>query len=172
MRKSQRSKSTVKVNADNDLVNDDVNRCRGRWRHLGLTLAGEPGACWRVAARGGSWRCVAARDQPYRNFERRVRAPTMLRLSRFSRSAQDDLCGSFKTVIEAMLVAVMWAAVVCAMWNSLTTAAAGPEPKDDSWMTSKVQRRKAATVVVMAEAMWKKKRSHTNKDKIAKKKSE
>ena len=37
---------------------------------------------------------------------------------------------------------------------------AGPEPKDDGWMTSEVQRRKAAAVVVMAKAMWKKKESH------------
>ena len=46
---------------------------------------------------------------------------------------------------------------------------AGPEPKDDGRMTLEVQRRKAVVVVVMAEAMWKKKRSHTNKDKTAKK---
>ena len=32
------------------------------------------------------------------------------------------------------------------------------EPKDDCWMTSEVQRRKVAAVVVMAEAMLKKKR--------------
>ena len=59
-----------------------------------------------------------------------------------------------------MFVAVMRVVVVCAVWNSLTTAAAGPEPNDDGWMTSEVQRWKAATVVVMAEAMWKKKESH------------
>ena len=35
-------------------------------------------------------------------------------------------------------------------------AAVGLEPKDDGWMTSGVQRRKAAAVVVMAEAMLKK----------------
>ena len=45
------------------------------------------------------------------------------------------------------------------------------EPKDDGWMTLEVQRQKAAAVVVMAEAM-EKKRSHTNKDKTAKKMSE
>ena len=54
-----------------------------------------------------------------------------------------------------MLVAVMQTAVVCAVWNSLMTATAGPEPKDDGWVTSKVQRRKAAIVVVMAKAMLK-----------------
>ena len=57
-----------------------------------------------------------------------------------------------------MFVAVMRAAVVCVVWNSLTTAAAGPEPKNDGWMTSEVQRRKATAVVVMAEAMLKKKK--------------
>ena len=55
-----------------------------------------------------------------------------------------------------MFVAVMQTAVVCAVWNSLTKAAAGPEPKDDGWVTLEVQRRKAAAVVVMAEAMLKK----------------
>ena len=59
-----------------------------------------------------------ARDQPYRTLSDvwgRVLSPTALRLSQFCRSAQDDLCGSFKTVIGAMLVAVMRAAVVCVM---------------------------------------------------------
>ena len=102
----------------------------------------------------------------------RVRSPTMLRLSRVCRSTQNDLYGTFKTVIGAMFVVVMQMAVVCAMWNSLTTAAAGPKPKDDDWMMSEVQRRKATAVVVMAEAMLKKKRSHTNKDKTVKKMSE
>ena len=55
-----------------------------------------------------------------------------------------------------MFVAVMQTAVVCAVWNSFTTAAVGPEPKDDGWMTSKVQQQKATVVVVMAEAMLKK----------------
>ena len=55
-----------------------------------------------------------------------------------------------------MSIAVMQMAVVCAVWNSLTTVAAGPEPKDDSWVTSEVQQRKATAVVVMAEAMLKK----------------
>ena len=36
-----------------------------------------------------------------------VRSPTGLRLSRFCRSAQDDLYGTFKTVIGAIFVAVM-----------------------------------------------------------------
>ena len=35
--------------------------------------------------------------------------------------------------------------------------AAGLKPKDDGWMTSEVQLRKAAAIVVMAKAMLKKK---------------
>ena len=35
------------------------------------------------------------------------------------------------------------------------TVLVGPEPKDDGWMTSKVQRRNVAAAVVMAEAMLK-----------------
>ena len=64
--------------------------------------------------------------------------------------------------------------MVCAVSNSLTTATAGLEPKDDDWMTLEVQQRKAVAVVVMAEVMLKekKKRNHTNKDKTAKKRSE
>ena len=76
------------------------------------------------------------------------------------RSAQDDLSGTFKNEIGAIFAAVMQGAVVCAMWNSLTTAAAGPEPKDDGWITSKVQRREAAAAVVMAEALVKERKSH------------
>ena len=56
-----------------------------------------------------------------------------------------------------MFVAVMQTAVVCEVWNSLTTTAVGPKPKDDGWVTSEVQRQKAAVIVVMAEAMLKKK---------------
>ena len=130
-----------------------------------------------MAAREGAWRSLEARgvrDQPYRTLSGAwgcVRSLTALRLSRFCRSAQEDLCGTFKIIIGAMFVVVMWAAVVCAVWNSLTTAAAGSEPKVDGWMTSEVQRRKAVAVVVMVEAMLKK-RSHTNKNKTAKKRSE
>ena len=54
-----------------------------------------------------------------------------------------------------MFVAVMQTAMVCVVWNSLTMAVAGLEPKDDGWVTSEVQRRKAVAVV-MAEAMLKK----------------
>ena len=86
----------------------------------------------------------------------RVRSPTVSRLSQFCRSTLDDLCGTFNTVIGATFVAMLQTAVVCAVWNSLTMAAVGLEPKDDGWMMSEVQRRKAAAVVVMAEAMLKK----------------
>ena len=61
----------------------------------------------------------------------RMQSPTTSRLSRVCRLAQDDLCGTFKTVIRAIFVAVMQKAVVCAVLNFLTTAAAGPKPKDD-----------------------------------------
>ena len=124
-----------------------------------------------VRARGGAWRHVEARDLKRRCMEARgcvtnrtktlsgawgrVRSSTMLRLSRVCRSTQNDLYGTFKTVIGAMFVVVMQMAVVCAMWNSLTTAAAGPKPEDDGWMMSEVQQRKATAVVVMAEAMLK-----------------
>ncbi|RVW72843.1 hypothetical protein CK203_057167 [Vitis vinifera] len=49
------------------------------------------------------------------------------------------------------------------------TAVAGPEPRDDDWMTSEVQRQEATAAVVMAEAL-NEKGSHTNEDKTAKKK--
>ena len=81
-----------------------------------------------MQARGSAWRCVTARDGACRRVERvinrtetlsgawgRVRSLTALWLSRFCRSAQDDLCGSFKTVIRAIFVAVMRAAVVYAV---------------------------------------------------------
>ena len=82
----------------------------------------------RKLARGGAWRRVTARGGAWQLVERvinrtetlsgawgRMRSPTVLRLSQFCRSVQDDLCGSFKTVIEAMFVVVMRVAVVCAV---------------------------------------------------------
>ena len=48
-------------------------------------------------------------------------------------------------------------------------AAAGLKPKDDGWMTSAVQRRKAATVVVMAKAMLKKKGVTLRKTRLLRK---
>ena len=56
----------------------------------------------------------------------------------------------------------------CAVWNSLRTVAAGPEPKDDAWMTSEVQRQKAAAAVVIGWSV-KKKGSHTNEDRLLRK---
>ena len=41
--------------------------------------------------------------------------------------------------------------------NPLTTAVTGPEPKDDGWMKSEVQRREVVAAVVMAEALLKRK---------------
>ena len=69
---------------------------------------------------------------------------------------QNDLYGTFKTVIRAMFIAVMQTVVVYAVWNFLTMAVAGLEPKDDDWVTLEVQQRKAVAVVVMVEAMLKK----------------
>ena len=68
-------------------------------------------------ARGGVWGCM--------------QSPTASRLSRVCRLVQDDLCGTFKTVIRAIFVTVMQKAVVCAVWNFLTTAAAGPKSKEN-----------------------------------------
>ena len=158
-------------------VNSQIPKVKG-WRQR-LTQAGDVsnGAARadvddvskRVERVDGAWRRVGARDLKSRRVGRvinrtetlggawgRVRSPTALWLSRFCRLAHDHLCGTFKNVIWAMFVAVMQTAVVCAVWNSLTTAAAGPEPKDDGWVTSEVQRRKAAAVVVMADEMLKK----------------
>ena len=47
----------------------------------------------------------------------------------------------------------MTRAVICVMLDSSTIAAAGPEPEDNGWKMSEVQRREAAATVVMAEAM-------------------
>ena len=71
-----------------------------------------------MEAREREPKCAAAhgvRDQRNKAFERSVQSPTASRLSRLCRSAQDDLCGTFKTVIGAIFVAVMQKAVVCAV---------------------------------------------------------
>ena len=44
-----------------------------------------------------------------------VQSPTASRLSRVCRSGQDDLCGTFKTVIEVIFATVMQRAVVYAV---------------------------------------------------------
>ena len=70
----------------------------------------------RKQARGGSWRrveCVINRIETFSSAWGRVRSLMTFNVSRFCRSAQDDLCGSFKTVIGAMFVAMMQAVVVC-----------------------------------------------------------
>ena len=134
--------ATTQARADVDDNNERVEAHDGAWRWTQMC--------------SGAWKAHGARDQWNRAFERRVQSPTTLRLSRVCRSVQDNLYGTFKTVIGAIFAAVMQRVVVCAVWNSLTTAAAGPEPKGDSWMTSEVQRRKAAATFVMAEAMLKK----------------
>ena len=68
---------------------------------------------WRVEAREREPRCAAARGrhvgrvirgiEPLSGAWGHVQSPTALRLSRLCRSAQDDLYGTFKTVIEAIL---------------------------------------------------------------------
>ena len=71
-----------------------------------------------MAEPGGAWQRVERVINPTETLSGawwRVRSPTTLGLSRFCRSAQDDLYGSFKTVIGAMFVAVMRATVVCAV---------------------------------------------------------
>ena len=77
------------------------------------------GSAWRVlVARGGSWRRVERviyRSETFSGAWGCVRSLMTLNLPRFCRSAQDDLCGSFKTAIGAMFVTVMRAAVVCAV---------------------------------------------------------
>ena len=63
------------------------------------------------------WRVVArvARDRRNSNFERRVQSPMATRLPRVCRSALDDLSGTFKIVIGAIIAAAMQRAVVCAV---------------------------------------------------------
>ena len=74
----------------------------------------------RKQARGGAWRCVEGPSGAWRRVEcvinptetlsgawGRMQSLMTLNLSQFCRSTRDDLCGSFKTVIGAMFVAVM-----------------------------------------------------------------
>ena len=48
-------------------------------------------------------------------------------------------------------------------------AAAGPEPKDDGWMRSEVQRQEAAAAVVMAEAFSERKKVTLMKTRLLRK---
>ena len=70
-------------------------RCAAvRGRHVGRVIRG-------IEPLSGAWG--------------RVQSPTALRLSRLCRLAQDDLYGTFKTVVGAIFAAVMQRAVVCAV---------------------------------------------------------
>ena len=106
------------------------------------------GAWPEVAVRERKPRCVVVRGrrvgrmisetEPLNSAWGRMQFSMASRLPRVCRSAQDDLSGTFTNIIRAMFAAVMQRAVVCAVWNSLTTAAASPKPKDDGWMMSEV----------------------------------
>ena len=92
----------------NDVTRADVSRRKqtraSAWR--------------RVEGPGGEWRRVERvinRSETFSGAWGHVRSPMTLNLSRFCRSAQDDLCGNFKTAIGAMFVTVMRAEVVCAV---------------------------------------------------------
>ena len=72
----------------------------------------------RKQARAGAWRHVERVINPTETLSgawERVQSLMTLNLSRFCRSARDDLYDSFKTAIRAMFVAVMRAVVVCAV---------------------------------------------------------
>ena len=49
-----------------DAVADDVNRWRGRWRHLGLTSTENPSAWRRMSTRDGAWRILEVHDGAWR----------------------------------------------------------------------------------------------------------
>ena len=49
------------------------------------------------------------------------------------------------------------------------TAVAGPEPRDDGWMTSEVQRQEATAAVVMAEAFSERKEVTLMKTRLLRK---
>ena len=115
---------------------------------------------WRVAARGGAWRRVISVAESLSGSWERVLSPMAVRVPRMSRSALDDLSGTFKNEIGAIFAAVMQKAVVCAVWNFLTTATAGLEPKDNDWMTSEVQRQEVTAAVMMAEVFSERRKSH------------
>ena len=54
-----------------------------------------------------------------------------VRLPRMSRSTKDDHSGTCKRLIRARFTTVMEVVVVFMVWDSSTTTAGGPEPKDD-----------------------------------------
>ena len=59
--------------------------------------------------------CVVSGTEPLSGAWGHVQSPMASRLSQECRSVQDDLCGTFKTVIGAIFAAVMQRAVVYAM---------------------------------------------------------
>ena len=179
-RKSQLEKSTIKVNGQ-QLVNgqrstaeaivwrgDDVNRsvdadaARADVAEM-MTSADQ------APTRGSAWRRVIRVAESLSGAWGRVRSLMAARVPRMCRSALDDLNGTFKNEIGAIFAAVMQRAVVCVVWHSLTTAAASPEPKDDDWMTSKVQRQEAAAAFVMGEAFSERKEVTLMKTKLLRK---
>ena len=91
--------ATTQARADVDDVSKKVEarerkpRCAAaHGRHVVRVISG-------IEPLNGAWRCV--------------QSSTALRLSRLCRSAQDDLCGTFTTVIGAIFAAVMQRVVVC-----------------------------------------------------------
>ena len=139
--------------ADVDDVNNDVSGRGethvGTWECVG---ARQEKHSYAVAYGRLVWR-VSGRTKPLSDAWKHMQSPMESRLPRMCRSRLDDLNDTFTNVIGAIFAAVMQRAVVCAVWNSLTTMAASPEPKDNGWKTSEVQRRETATAAVMAEAM-------------------
>ena len=75
------------------------------------------------------------------------------RLSPTGRSVQEERSDISRNVIGAIFAAAMTRAVFCAVLDSSTTAAAGPELEDDGWKTSEVQRREVVVTVVIAKTM-------------------
>ena len=62
-----------------------------------------------------AWRHVSCGTEPLSSTWGSMRSPMASRLPQVCRSAQDDLSGTFKNVIEAIFVAVMQRAVVFAV---------------------------------------------------------
>ena len=123
--------------------------------------------CWGAwledAARGSAWWynpdvqwCVghvSHNAKPLSDAWRPMWSLMASRLPQVCKSTQDDLSGTCRKLIGVIFAAMMQRVVVFAMWNSSTATAAGPEPKDNGWKTSEVQRWEAAAAAVMAEVM-------------------
>ena len=86
------------------------------WHHLGLTLAGEDlehAGVWKsLTMRDGAWQRVERVSFCAESFDgawRRVEAPMIVRFPREGRSAEDDLGGTCKNTIGAMITAAtLW----------------------------------------------------------------